>query len=67
MECSVIDARYMGLGYSQESQVYMEGLQKACKSVGGNFSLLWHNSHFDYPEDKLIYLSMLRSNKNSVV
>lgn len=55
MECTVIDARYMNLGYNDEAVKKMLDLKKKCNKVGGVFTLLWHNSHFINPKDFEIY------------
>lgn len=44
MECSVIEAEYLGLGTGQTALDRTLALKNACKSVGGIFTLLWHNS-----------------------
>jgi hypothetical protein len=44
MECSVIAERYLGLGYSDEALTMMLGYRQTCHRVGGDFTLLWHNS-----------------------
>jgi len=59
MESSVISSIYMGLGYTDESISYMSELKQRCYKVGGNFSLLWHNSHLMTDEDKTFYLSLI--------
>jgi hypothetical protein len=59
MECSVISARYMGLGYGQSAVDTFFRLKERCRAYGGNFSLLWHNSHFTQPEDREVYESVL--------
>lgn len=59
MECTVIDERYMGLGYTDAALAQFELLKDACIKVGGCFTLLWHNSHFTSKSDFLIYRSLL--------
>lgn len=59
MECSVIDERYMGLGYSDEALKIMQDLKEKCYRYNGNFSLLWHNSHLKSTEDKKFFMEML--------
>ena len=61
MECSVISPVYMGMGYTTESLKYMNELKKRCYKVGGNFTLLWHNSHLLTDEDRAFYLSLIGS------
>ncbi|RZU99599.1 polysaccharide deacetylase family protein [Spiribacter vilamensis] len=55
MECSVIADRYMALGYSNEALALMERYREICYQFGGDFSLLWHNSHLDSAADKRFY------------
>ncbi len=55
MECSVIDDSYMGLGYSKEALQVIKDLKQKCFKYNGNFSLLWHNSHFKTEDDKKMF------------
>lgn len=55
MECTIIDSRYMNLGYTDEAMDKMLDLKEKCKKVGGVFTLLWHNSHFTTPKDFELY------------
>jgi peptidoglycan/xylan/chitin deacetylase (PgdA/CDA1 family) len=55
MECTIIDDMYMGLGYSEEALQVMKDLKQKCFKYNGNFSLLWHNSHFKTREDKKMF------------
>ncbi|MCT7506073.1 polysaccharide deacetylase family protein [Aliarcobacter cryaerophilus] len=55
MECTIIDDMYMGLGYSEEALQVMKELKQKCFKYNGNFSLLWHNSHFKTREDKKMF------------
>ncbi|CAM3613785.1 polysaccharide deacetylase family protein [Halomonas lysinitropha] len=59
MECSVIAERYLDLGYSDEALKMMHELRETCYLMRGNFTMLWHNSHFDNEADKKFYLSLL--------
>lgn len=59
MECSVIEERYMGLGYTEETLSLMKDLRDTCYRFNGNFSLLWHNSHLINEKDKYIYKSII--------
>jgi hypothetical protein len=64
MECSVIAERYLGLGYSDEALEMMLGYRKTCQRVGGNFTLLWHNSHFGCEADQRFYQLLLEESAN---
>ena len=55
MECSVIAERYLGLGYGPDALALIQQLQQRCRGVGGQFTLLWHNSHFTRAEDRELY------------
>lgn len=45
MECSVIDKEYMGKGIGEDTlKIFIDMKRKSIKY--GNFSILWHNSHF---------------------
>lgn len=60
MECSVISKRYLGLGYGAESLALFQRLKKRCQAVGGQFTLLWHNSHLTTVEDRHFYQVLVR-------
>ena len=59
MECSVIDERYMGLGYSEEARLLMLSLKKNALAYGGDFTILWHNSHLSTSLDKKFFTELL--------
>jgi peptidoglycan/xylan/chitin deacetylase (PgdA/CDA1 family) len=58
MECSIIDL--MGLGYSEDAYNTAETLKKKSLRFGGDFTLLWHNSHLTSDEDKAMFVQLLR-------
>lgn len=60
MECSVIDDRYMGLGYSKQSLALMQKYKRTCYQFSGDFTLLWHNSHLTTPQDRQFYLELIK-------
>ena len=60
MECSVISHAYMGLGYREEAKVLMKQLKQESQTLGGHFVLLWHNSHLQNIEDKILFEKMVR-------
>ncbi len=51
METSVVDEVYMGLGYTQAAMNAILATKQAALRCGGDFVLLWHNSHFLHPQD----------------
>jgi len=59
MECSVIDDSYLGLSNGTASQFLFQRLRRRCQDVGGQFTLLWHNSHFITTEDRKLYRQVL--------
>jgi hypothetical protein len=59
MECSVIADRYMGLGYSDEAMNLMLSLKEKSLAYGGDFTLLWHNSHFSTEWDKKFFTDLI--------
>ena len=61
MECSVIEDRYMGLGYSDEAIAVMHGFKDTCEKMGGAFTLLWHNSRLTHKWDKELYGQLVGS------
>lgn len=44
MDCSIISDSYMGLGTTKEGLMKVLEIKNRCRSVGGSFNLLWHNS-----------------------
>jgi hypothetical protein len=59
MECTVIDACYMGLGNGEAALSKFLELKDACRAVNGNFTLLWHNSRFVKQEERDLFGSLL--------
>ncbi len=59
MECSVIAERYLGLGYGPAALALIQQLQQRCRAMGGQFTLLWHNSHFTRAEDRELYWEVM--------
>ena len=59
MECSVIAERYLGLGYSDQALALMQGYRDTCHRFGGDFTLLWHSSHFGNATDRRFYLALV--------
>ena len=59
LECSVIAGRYLGLGYSEQALALMLGYRDTCHRFRGDFTLLWHNSHFSHEADKRFYETLV--------
>lgn len=60
MECSIIDNHYMGLGYTQKAKNEFLKYKHRCQQFNGNFTLLWHNSHFLTEKDKIFYKELIK-------
>ncbi|WP_458796893.1 polysaccharide deacetylase family protein, partial [Vibrio cholerae] len=61
MECTVIDAVYLGLGVTDAAEEKIQQLKMRCQQVSGTFSLLWHNSYFHCWSEKVMYKNILRT------
>lgn len=59
MECTVMAERYMGLGPTDAAREKFISLKDTCRAVGGNFTLLWHNSSFDCKQERAVYEDVL--------
>lgn len=59
MECSVIAESYMGMGTGDAAFDFIIEAKKKSHHMGGNFSLLWHNSYFDSREHKALFQKIL--------
>jgi len=59
MECSVISSRYMGLGYTDEALAVMLQLKQRALIYGGDFTLLWHNSHLTREQDRAFFSELI--------
>jgi peptidoglycan/xylan/chitin deacetylase (PgdA/CDA1 family) len=55
MDVTVMDEQYMGLGTSPQAHELLGLLRDRCESVGGEFSLLWHNNEFIRPGSWNLY------------
>jgi hypothetical protein len=63
MECSIIADEFLGLGYGPTATALALTLRDRCSAVGGQFSLLWHNSHLTTEEDRELYRFLLCVNR----
>lgn len=61
MECSVSSPLYLGLGFGDLAFQKFNSLKTSCKSVGGVYSLLWHNSELVTGEQMNLYEEILNS------
>jgi hypothetical protein len=55
MECTIIAKRYLGMGYSDAALSLMQNYRDTCYHFGGDFTLLWHNSHLQSADDQRFY------------
>ena len=60
MECSIFYNQYLGLGYTQAAMDLMHKLRQRSLSSGGDFNMLWHNSHFLTPRDKDFFWDIIQ-------
>ena len=59
MEGSVLDPCYLGLPPLGEGGRMIRSLRAACRAVCGDFTLLWHNSQLQRPEERALLESLL--------
>ena len=59
MECSVLGTPYLALDPDGEGGRTMRSLRDACGAVGGDFTLLWHNSELHRSGDRRLYAALL--------
>lgn len=59
MECSIIADEFLGLGHGPAAIALALKLRQRCFAVGGQFCLLWHNSHLTTVEDREMYRKLL--------
>lgn len=59
MDCSLMNRAYEGLGRGPRALEKAVKLKEACKKVGGEFTLLWHNTRLIRNDERRLYLSIL--------
>ncbi len=59
MESSVIDDYYMNLGTEEKAFLFMKNIKDKCKTVKGDFTLLWHNTRFLDDKERKLYNEIL--------
>ncbi len=59
MECSVTSKAYLNLGLSDAAAQEFKELILRCATVGGEFSLLWHNSELATQQQRSFYQSIV--------
>ena len=60
MECSVIDACYLGLGTGDAAKAKFAQLKTACLAVNGCFTVLWHNSRLSVLPEFTFYQNSIQ-------
>ncbi|EYB68146.1 hypothetical protein DEIPH_ctg026orf0050 [Deinococcus phoenicis] len=58
MEGSLLDPKYMHLSYPEAGRT-AQALMRTCAHFDGDFTLLWHNSHFTQVQDAWLYRQLL--------
>lgn len=61
MEGSLIAEQYMGQGSGLIALQSALALKDKCRSVGGQFSLLWHNSYLETVENRSLLMNILEN------
>jgi Family of unknown function (DUF7033) len=61
MDCTVMAKAYMGLGTTTAARDVFVTLKNRCRSVGGSFTLLWHNSQLVGRQERELYESVLEA------
>ncbi len=59
MECTVLAPRYMNLGSGEIALKKFTQLKQSCRAVNGNFTLLWHNTLLEHPQQRTLYEHVL--------
>ncbi|MEM1120731.1 MAG: hypothetical protein AAGJ18_09800 [Bacteroidota bacterium] len=59
MECTIILAHYLNLGFTEQAVAKILQFKNICKKVGGCFTLLWHNDMFKHPNAKKMYETVI--------
>lgn len=62
MEGSVVSDQYLGLKCSQEAIDLVMDLKNKVFHLGGQFTFLWHNSHFSKKTERRFYEKILKAN-----
>ncbi|MBK67503.1 MAG: hypothetical protein CMP22_05160 [Rickettsiales bacterium] len=59
METTLVSEHYMNLGTGDKAYQKLLMLKNKCKDVGGNFTLLWHNSNLCDKDMRSLYQKIL--------
>lgn len=61
MESTIIARRYMNLGVTEKAFEVFRNLKHRCSRVGGEFSLLWHNSSLFGHAERELYQEIIKA------
>ncbi len=61
MDQTVINQRYMGLGCGADAEDKIFRIKERCRKIGGQFSMLWHNSTLVSKSQRRLYTAALQS------
>ncbi len=61
MEVSITKEKYQNLGNGERAFQALLSLKKACEEVGGDFTLLWHNSNLTTDADFALYQRIIEA------
>jgi hypothetical protein len=59
MDVSIFLPQYLGPGNSERAYSLVRKLREECRLVGGEFSLLWHNSELVSAQKKRFYKDII--------
>jgi hypothetical protein len=59
MDTSLFSSNYMGFEYGDDAMNFLVDLIRKCRIVGGQFTLLWHNSNLENDIKKSFYRSIV--------
>ncbi len=60
MESTVLEDHYLGMGYTDEALALMQRYRSICHQFGGDFTILWHNSHLAHAKQREFYQALVR-------
>jgi len=59
IECSVLGSRYLVFDPDGDGWRRIRSLRDACGAIGGDLTLLWHDSELRRPRDRRLYAALL--------
>ena len=61
MEVSILSGVYMPLNEIDLSQEYTLNLKEKVRKYGGEFRMLWHNSHLNTDKERKIFKDLIKN------